>query len=151
MARTREQKGRRARQYGHSFERLIVRKVKERFAHSRWAEHVRRSDQSHRASLPDVTGWPKLWPELETAEDPDPAGKLAQAQRDVGALPYRAKPIPVAITHKKRARRIFVTLALDDVARMIGPRPVSVDVASFPVTMQLEDFFVLYEHWGAGS
>lgn len=153
MSSDKAKRGRRAREYGHDFERLIVRKIKERFAAQPWAGSVRRSDQSHRAHRPDVTGVYMLWPELQTAEEPDPAGKHAQAVRDVAALPIKAKRtiVPVAITRKKRSRSIQATLLLGDAVRMSHVVPAPSELASNVlhrlITMQLDDFFDLYAYW----
>lgn len=106
--------GKRSRRKGHDFERLIVRKIKERFSDCSWASGVRRSDQSHRAALSDVTGWPGVWVECQTAASPNPAAKLRQALHDVGAAGDIGQSVIVAVTRRKGSPVIEATLRLAD-------------------------------------
>ncbi len=110
--------GARSRTYGHNFERLIVRMFKERFVGSWWAKKVRRSDQTHKAALPDVDGVPQLWPECQTAENPEPAKKHAQAVMDVEKAGVAA--VPVVIIRKKRSTKIHAYLTVADLVDMLS-------------------------------
>lgn len=107
---------RQARTFGKTFERAIVHEMKEAFAGYSFADMIRRSDQSHRAWLPDVTGVPGLWIECQVAARTSPYGKLAQAIRDVQQFKGKEYAIPIAITRQKGSPTISATLCLSDLA-----------------------------------
>jgi hypothetical protein len=99
-----------------------VRMLKERFSDQPWCKNIRRTDQSHYAIQPDVTGPPGLWIECQSAQPTksDPAGKLAQATRDCGK-----RDIPVAIINRKGgagSHKIQVYLTLASLIRITGVR-----------------------------
>jgi len=145
------QLGRTARQYGHAFENLIKNKVKKKFEAYPWAERVRRSDQSHRAWLPDVAEWPMLWPECQTTEHPNPDKKMQQGEAD--CIKHGFGLIPICVWRKKRAQSINVTL---DARALFFMMELAGDIVSSAaehfdelgrrlVTMDFEDFLVLYD------
>lgn len=145
MPRTSAQ-AKRAREYGHEFERTIVNAVKARFVDRPWADTVRRSDQSHRAWLPDVAGWPALWPECETtdASHLNPIKKLEQGIRDAKA--HGVGLVPVAITRRKGSPKIRATLRLCDLVLMLTGEDFSDDsLGDRPVELAFEDFCDLYD------
>lgn len=148
-ARTKSAIGRQARKFGHNFERAVVNIFKETFAGEQWAEFIRRADQAHKAYLPDVTGVPGLWPELQAANHVTPLAKLQQAMRDTE--PYRREDkevIPLAITRAKGDSSIAakVTMRLSDAAFLLSEsskRTLGSDEVT--ATISLTDFLALYE------
>lgn len=130
--------GLKSRRKGAAFERLIARQFREWFP--QYAHHVRRGKQSHLADECDVPGLPGIWSELEDAVDPSPLAKLDQA---IGDAP--PGDIPVAITHKTRARRIKATLRLSDLVRVWLLASESPSVHA-PVTVDLDDWLYLLKH-----
>lgn len=134
--------GKRSRRSGHDFEREIVRTVKDEFQDREWAEGVRRSDQGHRADLPDVCGWPGLWSECQSAVKPTPVKKLEQAERDSKGR----RVIPIAITHRKRTAAKRVTMRAEHFAWLIARyKRLTEKETTIPVEMSLDDFLLLYE------
>lgn len=102
--------GKMQREKGKRFERQIAKKLREVFPE--YSEEIRRSIQSRQAEESDVTGLPGLWVECQDAAVPTPKQKLLQAERDVLVANLYSKIIPIAVTHKSRAKDIFVTLRL---------------------------------------
>lgn len=130
--------GKLSRNKGKAFERKIARAYRE--AIPEIAEEVRRSDQSHQADDSDVTGLPGLWTECEDAREPNPLKKLEQAERDA-----KDGRIPVAITHKMRAKSVQATLRLRDLVQLFNENAGDVGMSEDqPVTMDFDDFLVLY-------
>jgi len=120
-ARTKSAIGRQARAFGHAFERDVVHEFKEHFRDEAWAENLRRSDQSHRAWLPDVTGVPGLWIECQVAQHIQPEVKLKQAIRDTAKFKDQNKLVmPVAITRRKGQQMICATLTAWDLSRLMA-------------------------------
>lgn len=138
--------GKRAREIGKEFERLIARKVRMFFAGEDWVEKVRRSDQTHRAHLSDVTGWPGIWCECEHAAGSNPLKKLEQAEADLRKK--GGEGIPVAVVREKGSRSITATLRLENLLRLVEAGPLlDPECANPPITMAFEDFLDLYfEH-----
>ena len=127
--------GLKSRVKGKVFERVVARILREAFPE--YAESIRRSDQGHGAADCDVTGLPGLWFECEDAASPNPAGKLAQA---IGDAP--SGRMPIAVTHKKGARRIKASLRLSDLVRIWLLAAESHAVHSM-VTLDLADLLAL--------
>lgn len=119
------------RRKGRSFEQLVADEYRQA-----WPQlTVRRAWQAHKAHESDVVidGHPvlsKLWTECNHADAPNPLDKLAQAERDIYALPgagpaytsdrTRSLPrYPVVVWRKSASRIINVTTrlwVLDDLA-----------------------------------
>lgn len=143
--RSRSAIGRQARAFGHEFERAIVHEFKEHFKDEPWAESVRRSDQSHRAWLPDVTGVPGLWPECQVAQNIQPEVKLKQALRDTARFKSQNKIVcPVAITRRKGQQTINVTVRAHDLGLMILSAAGDPEARDAAVSMSLDAFLELY-------
>lgn len=144
-------RARRSRTSGRTFERTIVNWLKARYQDQPWAQELRRSDQTHRAWLSDVTGVPGLWIECQLATTPFPARKLQQAMRDVAEYAVAGKKaIPIAVTKRKHSASTEVTLCLGDLARLLRA---SCEKPLFerPVTLALEAFFDLWDCASYGS
>jgi hypothetical protein len=151
--RTRAAIGKQARAFGHAFEREIVHRFRVFFAAYEWSDEVRRSDQAHKAWLPDVAGVPGLWPECQVAEQSTPEKKLAQAIRD--SLEQRQRrgsrlPMPVAITRRKGTKAIKATLTLGDLAHLFehalrnGKHGGVAEIMQAPVSLDVEQFMQLF-------
>lgn len=142
--------GKTSRRKGKVFERLIANKLRERFADQEWVGRVRRSDQTHRAHLSDVTGWPHMWVECESAVGSNPTRKLLQAEGDMLAKlgeGYDAD-IPVAVCREKGSPVITATLRLSKlVLLMHGNTGQGPEVNDPPVTMLFDEFMELYAEW----
>jgi len=103
---------------GKVFERKIAKKLRDAFP--QYSELIRRSIQSRQAEESDVTGLPGFWVECQDAITPTPTKKLEQAERDVRVASLVDVAIPVAVTHKIRAKDIFVTLRLNHLHFIFG-------------------------------
>lgn len=97
---------------GHNFERRIAAQLRAVLPKAT----IRRSSQADAAYEPDVViegDAPelakRLWLECQHSANPDPAAKLAQAERDAPA-----GRLPIAVTHRTGARRdpIVATMRL---------------------------------------
>lgn len=110
--------GKMQRDKGKRFERQIAKKLRERFP--KHADEIRRSIQSRQAEESDVTGLPGLWIECQDAAVPTPLKKLEQAERDVIVAKLEEELIPIAVTHKSRAKDIRVTLRLAHLHYIFG-------------------------------
>lgn len=115
------------REKGKAFERKVAAMIR-----AKWPKAlVRRASQAERAHNPDVfvEGGPRilqrLWLELQDAAHPTPHAKLEQAVRDVACDPRRRAlasddyRIPVAVTHKRGAREILVTMNVGDLMNIV--------------------------------
>jgi len=108
------------REKGKAFERRVAAMIRERWPNA----IVRRASQAERAHNPDVfvEGGPlilrRLWLELQDSAHPTPHAKLEQARNDVASDPRMYEighsRIPVAVTHKRGAREIVVTMNVGD-------------------------------------
>lgn len=131
-----------SRNKGKKFERDIANVFREKFPDV----VVRRSSQAERAYQSDifVDSGPdqlkRLWLELNDAREPDPEGKLEQAELDVSRLPKSelVKRLPLVIWHKYREQRIWVTCKLSVLTEMMGNkvRKGSLDIV---LTFDLDD------------
>jgi hypothetical protein len=110
--------GKMQREKGKRFERLIANKLREFFPEH--AEIIRRSIQSREAEESDVAGLPGLWVECQDAITPTPLKKLEQAEGDIRMNKLESDIIPIAITHKIRAKDIIVTLRLSHLHYVFG-------------------------------
>jgi len=134
------------RQKGKTFERLVAARLRKRFP--TYAEEIKRSIQSRGAvnEGSDVQ-FPGLWIECQDARDPTPRAKLAQAERDNIATNKVSfsDVIPVAVTHKLRARTIQVSMTLGHLNTFadcnLGERPWTF------VTIDFDDWLDLLEMW----
>ena len=145
--RTRAEAGKTARTEGHRYERTIVNTWKARFEEREWADGVRRTDQSHRAYLPDVHGVPALWQELGKNSAANPEKKLEQAIGDVLRSPeYSDSCMPISVT-RKRGGTDVVAMRLADLHRILHfIRVLEQRVPSKAVVqMPLADFMDLYD------
>jgi hypothetical protein len=131
--------GKLSRTKGHSFERKIAKLIRDRFPE---LENVRRSFQARDAEESDVTGLPGFWLECQDAALPLPIMKLHQAERDLANTALDRDRIPVAITHKKGARSIQVTLRAKDLICLLATEQAPKDS---PVTLDFEDFLHILE------
>ena len=123
--------GARERTYGHDFERMVASDLRTAFP----AATVHRSSQADRAYASDVcvegeapTLVHRIWWECQTAADPTPIDKLAQAERDLadfhgrGALaPWK---LPVVVWRRKRSRTVNATMRLATLNLLAHQRPV---------------------------
>lgn len=127
--------GRMSRDKGSRFERFVAQRLRQAFPS--YFDAIRRGKQSHRADEDDVTGLPGIWNECQDAVDPDPVGKLQQAINDAPA-----GCLPVAITHKTRARGVKATVRASDLVRvwMLSASSPSTDT---PVTLDFEAWLSL--------
>jgi hypothetical protein len=140
--------GRQARALGHIFERRMVKAVRRRFPDRHWTQLVRRTDQSHRAHLPDVHGVPGLWPECQTAENITPEAKLKQATRDAreyGRAHAKAPPIAVALVRRKGSKHVTATMDAIDLHWMLTRMIEQGHELDIPVTLALDDFLAIYD------
>lgn len=117
--------GRKSRNKGAAFERLVVNTIKKA-----WPDvEVRRGKQSHYADEPDVVvrmltetdnicdRRDTLWIECQHANAPSPAKKMEQARRDAGAgAPHRgpASSVPVVVWRRTGSREVQATLTCED-------------------------------------
>lgn len=147
--------GRRSRMKGKTFERTVVNLIKDRFKSYDWALSVRRSDQGFGAKLSDVTNWPHIWCECQTAANATPAEKLAQAVRDMekAVMSGGDDSFPIAIVRPMHSPKITVTLQLGDLIELVCLEKRATPIngvrkaGEFPVTMSIDAFFDIYEHW----
>lgn len=111
----------RSRLKGKVFEREVADLYRQRWP----AATVRRGQQGDGAHEPDVViegdaplFAQRMWTECQDAIDPTPREKLAQAERDILALPSEFSCyVPIVVWHKLRARTIQVTTPLWVLAR----------------------------------
>ncbi len=108
--------GRRSRNKGAAFERLVVNMIK-----GAWPDvDVRRGKQSHLADEPDVVVTAAdvrgdLWIECQHANAPSPASKMDQARRDserADDTPLSETRVPVVVWRRTGARAILATTSL---------------------------------------
>lgn len=144
--------GKMQRDKGKRFERQIAKKLREKFPE--YSEEIRRSIQSRQAEESDVTGLPGLWVECQDAAVPTPKQKLLQAERDVHVANLYRKIIPIAVTHKSRAKEIFVTLRLANLHYLFEwhlrkqKKPIPSEQETTPqVRILLEDFLTIVEEY----
>ena len=118
--------------------------LRERFPN--FADSIRRSLQSDMAYTSDVTGIPGLWLECNHSKNPNPINKLNQAITD--SKKVNSFTIPVAIWHKTRSKSHNVTMRTGDYVRLATctkNAPLVTHTSEIPVTILLEDFFLLLE------
>ena len=145
--------GKMQRDKGKRFERQIARKLRESFP--KYAEVIRRSIQSRQAEESDVTGLPGFWIECQDAANPTPLKKLKQAERDVQVADLVDELIPVAVTHKSRAKDIFVTLRLHHLHYIFGHHmndyrfsaPFAKETNTPHVSVLLDDFLTIVREY----
>lgn len=105
-----------------------------------WTRPLRRARNSDVVIEPGPgvhANLPRLWLELNDARHPDPAKKLAQAERDIAREEVIAR-VPVVVWHKLREREIYASLRLYDLDWLCG---VGHERAGGPmVTMTWPDF-----------
>jgi len=146
---------------GKRFERLIAKKFREYFPE--FAEEIRRSIQSREAEESDVTGLPGFWVECQDAIRPTPLKKLEQAERDIAANKLFGEILPIAITHQKNTKEIYVTLRMHHLHFIFGHHindyrycsPINLEHGFMPhVSIALNDFLdtakEYIKHVGAG-
>jgi len=133
--------GRKSRSKGRRFERQIATALRERFPEL--AESIRRSIQSRQAEESDVTGIPGLWLECQHATEPTPSKKLAQAIHDVSVA--KVKSTPIAITHKTRAKGIFVHMRYSDLLKLTCVNGHTKEKLNMMVTITFNDFLDILE------
>tara|TARA_A100001391_G_scaffold122821_1_gene83729 strand:- start:5410 stop:5880 length:471 start_codon:yes stop_codon:yes gene_type:complete len=138
---------------GKVFERKIARKLRETFPE--FADEIRRSIQSRQAEESDVTGLPGFWIECQDAKQPTPTKKLEQAERDVRVARQVDTTIPIAVTHKIRAKDILVTLRLHHLHYIFGHNlndyrfsaPFAKENDTPAVSILLEDFLTIAKEY----
>ncbi len=114
-----------------------------------WVKEVRRSDQTHRAHLSDVTGWWRIWCECETAVDANARRKLEQAERDIRAKQTGdgvGHHLAVAVVREKGSPTITASFRLYHFLLLNERMDDLDDLTEGPVmTTTLEEFFELYD------
>lgn len=133
--------GRMQKNKGKVFERKIATALRRRFP----AMTVRRSLQAHKPYEPDVVveGVP-IWWECSDTREPNPPKKMKQAERDVEKA--RAKGfdylIPVVVWHSLAKRRVWVSIRLHSLMRVIGEDSLGLDNNPL-LTLELGEFLDL--------
>ena len=93
----------------------------------------------------DIQGVPYLWIEAQDSQAPTPLVKLEQAERDLRAA--KTQRLPVAVTHKKGARSIQITLRICSLCTLLSEPTADVrrfGTYPYPITMDFQEFLVIY-------
>ena len=133
--------GKMSRTKGHNFERRIASELRELWPgadvhRSSQADRARESDVVIDGAAPEIAR--ALWLELQDARDPNPNGKLAQAEFDIAKLAEpRTERVPVVVWHRIQERRTQVSMRFAELVKIVDRATVVEDPT---ITLDWEAF-----------